>query len=208
MIPFVAASALLLLVPERARAQDAVEAESPRDPDLEADMPSVPHLLVRSSAGMTTRALFDSLVLGGEADVGVGVDTRVGSFSLVGGFFAGTVEGGLMTLHGYAGIDCAWSIGIVRLGLRPRVGYLGIDRITNERQFGAYTFGGALRVSVDLFREDAVAFALGLEPSADVAAALGNDGASRDSAAPLVGGRGFLEVRWRSPGLEQRPPGQ
>ena len=39
--------------------------------------------------------------------------------------------------------------------------------------------------------------AIGLEPSADVVVALFNDGASADGAAPLLGGRGFIEVRWR-----------
>ncbi|NUP10983.1 MAG: hypothetical protein HOW73_33470 [Polyangiaceae bacterium] len=167
------------------------------DPDLDAPSPTKPMLMVRASAGATTRALFDSMVVGGELDVGAGIDTASGSYALGVSAFAGVVEGGLFCMHAALGIDLAWPIGIVRIGVRPRVGYIGIDRVTTERQFGAYTFGLAGRVTVDVFRDQGFAFALGAEPTADVAAALGNDGESGDGAAPFVGGRAFLEVRIR-----------
>ena len=64
--------------------------------------------------------------------------------------------------------------------------------------FGAYTFGLAGRASYDVLREKGSAVALGLQPTVDVAAALGNDGRGADGAAPLWGARAFLEWRYRS----------
>jgi hypothetical protein len=111
--------------------------------------------------------------------------------------FGGIVEGGLATLHATAGFAFDWPVGILHLGLQPRIGYIGIDRVTNEREFGAYTFGLAGRAALDIVRDSGFTFAIGVEPTVEVAAALGNDGLSQDSAAPLLGASAFLEVRWR-----------
>lgn len=167
-----------------------------------AQEPSAPaRFELTASAGGSARALYESYVFGGEGAVSVGLASPVGSYALRLGGFGGVVEGGLTTIHIYAGFDMAWELGIVRLGVTPRIGYLGIERFTIDRQFGAYTFGLAGHVAVDVFRDESLAFSLGVEPTADVAAALGNDGAEADGAAPLVGGRGFLEVRWQAPPL-------
>lgn len=160
-----------------------------------------PRFELAVSAGGSARALFDSYVFGGEGAVSAGVASSVGSYALRVGGFGGVVEGGLTTLHIHVGFDMAWELDIIRIGLTPRIGYLGIERFTIDRQFGAYTFGLAGQVSVDVFRDESLAFAIGIEPTADVAAALGNDGADADGAAPFVGGRGFLEVRWQAPPL-------
>lgn len=177
-----------------ARAQDRAAAAAE---ELDAPVPKHTHFAMRLAGGGTGRALYDSYLVGGEGSASFGVDSPYGFYALRLGFFGGMVEGGLTAIHGTAGFDLAWPIGIVRLGLSPRVGYLDIDRVTTERQFGAYTFGVAAHASVDLVRRDGVAFALAVEPSADVAAAFGNDGRTSDSAAPLLGGTAFLEVRWR-----------
>ncbi|MFO0548348.1 MAG: hypothetical protein U0271_08180 [Polyangiaceae bacterium] len=165
--------------------------------ELEASTPDSTHLVVRGAAGPVARALFDSYSVGAGLDLGVGVDSSVGSYALAVSAFGGVLEGGLEMVHVTAGFDMSWALGIVRLGLTPRIGYLAISRITSERQFGAYTFGLAARLSVDLYRDEGLAIALGAEPTADVVAALGNDGASADSAASLAGGGLLLEVRWR-----------
>lgn len=188
----VLAAALVLLTSAFAFGASTAEAQ-------EASAPARFELTV--SAGGSARALFDSYVFGGEGAVSAGFASPAGSYALRLGGFGGIVEGGLTTLHIYAGFDMAWEIDIVRLGVTPRIGYLGIERFTLDRQFGAYTFGLAGHVSVDVFRDESIAFAIGLEPTADIAAALGNDGAEADGAAPFVGGRGFFEVRWQAPPL-------
>lgn len=154
------------------------------------------HTFVRASLGGSARGLWDVPVLGGEADVGVGIDTRAGSYSLGLSFFAGSTDATFLTLHGTAGLDMAWRVGIVRLGLEPRVGYIGMERITTDRQFGAYTFGAALHGSIDLYARHGTTFALGLQPTADAAIALGSDGPGTPDAAPLYGGRAFVEIRY------------
>lgn len=181
----VAAASLALCAPRAARAEE-------HTPD--ASHASGPTVVVKTSAGGTTRALYDVLIAGGEADVAVGVDSASGSYGLYAGVLAGTLDGGLAFGHAVFGVDLAWSLGVVRLGARPRVGYLGLERVTSERQFGAYTLGLAARVSFAVFDSPALDLSLGVEPTADVAAALGNDGASQDGAAPMLGGRAFLEL--------------
>jgi len=167
------------------------------DPDRDAPSPSKTRLSLRASAAGAARVLFGSYVAGGEGDVGVGIDTPHGSFGLMASFFGGTLEGGFQTLHGVMGFDLAWPIGIVRIGFQPRIGYIDVDLVTSHRQFGAYTFGLAARLSVDLVRDEGTAFALGIEPTADMVAPLGNDGRTADGLAHLLGGSAFLEVRWR-----------
>lgn len=182
------------------------EARTPVEPTSVAAVPPtadaspasrLPSFSLRASSGGSSRMLFDSWLLGGEGALGAGVDTTAGTYSLTAGVFGGVVEGGFTAIQGTVGFDAEWPIGIVRLGLGPRVGYLGIDRVTTYRQFGAYTFGLCGRASVDVWQGEALALALGLRPSAEVAAALGNDGPTADSAAPLLGGSAFVELRWR-----------
>lgn len=173
------------------------EAPDPMQADRDRASPLKTHVAVRGAGGGAMRALFDSMVIGGEAKVSVGIDAPYGEFALTIAMFGGEVEGGFLALHPRVGIDVAWPVDIVRIGFEPRIGYLGISRLTSERQFGAYTFGLAARVTVDLHRGDGVAWAIGAEPAADIAAALGNDGQAQDSAAPLIGASAFLEVRWR-----------
>jgi hypothetical protein len=181
------AAAIGALVPARfARAEE----REPSD--------SSAHTFVRASVGGAARGLYDSPMLGGEAALGIGIDTRSGAYSLGLSFFAGSTEGGFLTLHGTAGLDLAWRVGIVRLGFEPRVGYIGLDRETTDRQFGAYTFGLAIHGAVDVFDKNGTSFAIGLEPTADAAVALGSDGPSDGAAAPLYGGRAFFEIRYRA----------
>lgn len=164
--------------------------------DASADAKPDPHTFVRASVGGAARALYDADVLGGEVDAGVGIDTRYGDYSIGLTFFAGTTAREFVTLHGAAGVDMAWPVGIFRFGLTPRVGYIGISRLTTDRQFGAYTFGLALHGSVDVFRKGGTTLALGLQPTGDVALAAGADGPGQSIPAPLYGGRAFLEVRY------------
>ena len=182
----IAASLTVASLAHAAHAED-------RAPDAPG-APTAPAVMVKASAGATTRALFDVLVVGAEADVAVGVDTSLGSYGLYAGLLAGAVDGSLAFGHAVIGLDLAWAIGAVRVGVRPRLGYLGIERVTSERQFGAYTLGLAGRLSFAVYGTPSLTVSLGVEPTADVAAALGNDGASADSAAPMLGGRGFLEL--------------
>lgn len=176
---------------DEARAEDLAAAASTPSRDA--------HTFVRASLGGSARGLYDSYVVGGEAEAGLGLQTSVGAYSLAVSFFAGMTEGGFLTLHGTAGIDMTWSVGIVRLGVEPRVGYLGLARKTTDRQFGAYTFGAAFHGSVDLFSKGGTTLALGLEPTVDAAVALGGDGTGDDVPAPLYGARAFFEVRYDVP---------
>lgn len=185
--------AALLLLALEARAESAA---SPTSSWVSPRAPFETHSFIRVSAGGSARGLYDSYVVGGDAKVGVGIETSAGAYSLGVSFFAGTTEGGFLTLHATAGIDMTWRVGIVRLGLEPRVGYIGLARETTDRQFGAYTFGLAAHGSVDLWSKGATTLALGLEPMGDVAVALGSDGSGDDVPAPLYGGRAFFEVRY------------
>ncbi len=192
--------ALVLALPLPVRADVSGDPHAPDSvtpSDADAPSPEATRLAVRASAGGATRALFDVFLGGAEADVGIGFDSRFGSFGITAAFFGGVVDGGFTAIHGTFGFDLAWPVGDVRLGFRPRVGYFDLERFTTERQFGAYTLGAVGHVSIDVHRKDGVAVALGIEPSAEVVAAIGNDGSSQDGAAPLLGGRGFVEVRWR-----------
>jgi hypothetical protein len=189
--------ALLASLGFTTRVSRAEEVDAAATTEQDAPAPASTHLVVRGSAGGSGRALYDSFVAGGEGDVGVGFDSRFGSYALDFSLFGGVVEGGFTALHGTMGIDFVWPVADFRFGFRPRVGYLDIDRMTTERQFGAYSLGMVGHASLDVSREDGVAVALGIEPSAEVVAALGNDGASADGAAPLLGARGFVEIRWR-----------
>lgn len=186
------------LAPRAVRADADATARAASTPIPDAQPASHhPSFTVRASSGGSSRMLFDSWLLGGEGALSAGVDTSVGTYSLTAGVFGGVVEGGFTAIQGTVGFDAEWPIGIVRLGLGPRIGYLGIDRVTTYRQFGAYTFGLCGRASVDVWQGEALALAFGLRPSAEVAAALGNDGPTADSAAPLLGGSAFVELRWR-----------
>lgn len=186
------------LLPRAAAA--AEEASTPADraaAEADAPAPGSPHLAVRAWVGGGARSLYDVYFAGGDMHIGAGVDTPSGTFGLACSFFGGVIEGGLPALQASFGFYVEWPVGPLRFGFEPRVGYLGIERVTNERQFGAYTFGVAGHATVDLVRKDGVAFALGVEPTVDVAAALGNDGASRDGAAPLLGATAIVQVRYR-----------
>ncbi len=196
LMPF-ALCAVTLSVPLAERRALATETVDTAAGERDLAKPTKTHLAVRASAGASTRAIYDTYVVGGEGDIGVGFDSRFGSYGLGLAFFGGVVEGGFTAIHGTMGFDAGWPVGDFRFGFRARVGYLDVDRVTTERQFGAYSLGLVGRASYDLSRSNGVAIAIGLEPSADVVAALGNDGASADGAAPLLGGRGFIEVRWR-----------
>ncbi len=169
------------------------DAETIDDP-----VPRATHLMTRFAAGGTVRNLFGNLMAGGEGELGVGVDSPFGSFSLAASFFGGVTEGGFTTLHGVMGFYAAWPIGIVRVGFQPRIGYIDIDRVTTPSQFGAYTAGLAALVSVDVVRSEGVAFAFGVRPVLDALLPANSDGIGQDSAATLFGGNAFVEVRWRS----------
>ena len=195
LMPFAACVGLVALLAE-GRAL-ATEVDAAEDAERDLARPTKTHLVVRASAGGSARAIYDSYIVGGEGDLGVGFDSRFGSYGLAVAFFGGVVDGGFTAIHGTMGIDAGWPVGDFRFSFRARVGYIDIDRVTTERQFGAYSLGLVGRASYDLTRSGGVAVAIGLEPSADVLAALGNDGSSADGAAPLLGGRGFIEVRWR-----------
>jgi hypothetical protein len=185
-------AAAVLLCAGQARADDTLP------PEVDAPAPRDTHLMARFAGAGTARNLFGSLLAGGEGEVGVGVDSPFGSFSLAASFFGGRLEGGFTALHGVMGFYAAWPIGVVRVGFQPRIGFIDIDRLTTTRQFGAYSAGVAALVSVDLVREDGFAFALGLRPVVDALLPANSDGLGQDSAATLFGGNAFVEVRWRS----------
>lgn len=182
--------ALVLLFARGARAQPVDEADLP--------VPRETRLMTRFAAAGTFKNLFGSLVAGGEGEVGVGVDSPFGSFSLAASFFGGRLDGDLTTLHGTMGFYAAWPIGVVRVGFQPRIGFIDIDRFTTTRQFGAYSAGVAGVVSIDLVREEGVALALGVRPVLEALLPLNSDGLGQDSPAALIGGNTFLEVRWRA----------
>ncbi len=191
MIALWAAVALAGLLAPRA----AMAAEDNKEADAPA--PSSVHLAARAWAGAGARSLYDVYFAGGDAHVGVGVDAPSGTYGLSASFFGGVIEGGLPALQVGFGFYLEWPVGPLRFGFEPRIGYIGIERVTTERQFGAYTFGVAGHATVDLIRRDGFAFAVGIEPTAEVAAALGNDGASSDGAAPLLGATAIVQVRYR-----------
>jgi hypothetical protein len=166
--------------------------------DVDDPVPSSTHLMTRVAGGGTARYLFGTLMVGGEGELGIGVDSPFGSFSLAASFFGGTTAGSFTTLHGVMGFYAAWPIGVLRVGFQPRIGYIDIERVTTLRQFGAYTAGVAALVSVDLVREDGYAFALGVRPVLDALIPLNSDGIGRESPATLFGGNAFVELRWRS----------
>lgn len=167
--------------------------------DVDDAIPRSAHLMVRMSGGPTARYLFGALMLGGEGELGAGVDSPFGSFALVASFFGGTLDNSFTTLHGVMGFYAAWPIGdVVRIGFEPRIGVIDIDRLTTTRQFGAYSAGLSALVSVDLVREDGHTFALGVKPTLDALLPLNSDGIGQDSAATLFGANAFLEFRWRS----------
>lgn len=186
-----AVSALVLLSARAVRAE-------PDPEEVDRPVPHDTHLMVRFAGAATAKNLFGSLLAGGEGELGVGVDSPFGSFSLAASFFGGRLEGGFTTLHGIMGFYAAWPIGIVRVGFQPRIGFIDIDRVTTTRQFGAYSAGVAGLVSVDLLREDGFALALGLRPVVDALVPANSDGLGQDSPATLFGGNAFVEVRWRS----------
>ncbi len=154
--------------------------------------------MTRIAAGGSARSLFGSYMVGGDVDAGLGLDTRYGSFSFLAAFFTGVTEGGFFTLHGEIGFHLAWPIGIVRLGLSPRVGYLDFDRVTTDRQFGAYSAGLSGIASVDLIKDAGWSFALGARPALHALLPAANDGIGQDAAAVLVGAGVFVEVRFRA----------
>lgn len=154
------------------------------------------HTFARASIGGAVRGIYDVPMYGGEANAGVGIDTAVGAYSLAVTFFVGSTAATLLTVHGAAGIDMTWPVGILRFGLEPRIGYLGIDRLTSPRQFGGYTFGIELHGAVNVYEGRVTTLSLGIAPSADVAIAPGSDGPGDDLPAPFYGGRAFFEVRY------------
>ncbi|NUO47683.1 MAG: hypothetical protein HOV80_02375 [Polyangiaceae bacterium] len=171
----------------------------PPPEDVDDAVPHSAHLMVRMSGGPTARYLFGALMMGGEGELGAGVDSPFGSFALAASFFGGTLDNSFTALHGVMGFYAAWPIGdVVRIGFEPRIGVIDIDRLTTIRQFGAYSAGVSALFSVDLVREDGYTFALGAKPTLDALLPLNSDGIGQDSPATLFGANAFVEFRWRS----------
>jgi len=166
-------------------------AKAEEDPALDAPYPRPAHFCMRASAGAAYRSLYGIDVKAGTLDLTMMADTARGSFGAGLFGFVGTTEEDLVLsqwgIHG----EFTWFLGDrLRLGFMPRLASLKLERFTGFESASGLALGVGGRVGVDLYREEGVAFALGVEPTLDKIG-------GADGWLPSVGA--YLEVRYREP---------
>lgn len=197
---FLGACAVALSVPAAAQAQEdppEAEPEMPA-PELDAPYPSRSHFAFKLRSGGAVERLAGANLYGGYGGVAFGADTRAGGFFGAIGAGGGRTEGGLHFQEFCLGVDLEWPIDIIRLGLRPRIGWIGVDRVTADEKMEAFRGGLGGLFAVDFLRSDGWIVSLDLEPRIDAVAS-----ASRlfedDPTYAVFGVRGGLTLRFRAP---------
>jgi hypothetical protein len=199
------AGLLTLALPSTVLAQDfapseplaRVDDDDWQDPDIDAFYPRRGHFAFKASANGGVRTLFGSLIGLGGIEVAAGADTKAGSFYGAFGGAGGRTEGGLSYGQFTIGPDLEWSVDVLRLGVHPRVGYIAIGRVTEGGPFELFNWGIGGLVGIDLYRNDGITFALGVEPKLEWATTVGLFDDSED--AFLGGASAFLQIRFRAP---------
>lgn len=176
------------------------------DPELDVAYPRRGHFMMRLGAGPAVYSFHGDRILMGGADMTLGADTKAGSFGANVSFGYGRTEPGLTAWRFDIGGDLAWTVGPVRLGVGPRIGALGIGRVTFDGSFGFVTAGLVGIASIDLVHTDGFNLSLAVRPSIEavweplIFAPLGheNDGA-------IMGVSSLLEFRFRAPKGPPKP---
>lgn len=204
IIALVVLPAALLALPSAAFAQDVAPSEPVNrssddweDPDIDALYPRRSHFAFKASATGGVRNLYGSLIGLGGIEVAAGADTRAGGFYGAIGGAGGRTEGGLSYGQFTIGPDLEWSVEILRLGLHPRFGYIAIGRVTEDEPFELFNWGIGALVGLDLYSNEGVTFAFGVEPKVEWGMAVD----LFDDSAPafIGGGSAFLQIRFRAP---------
>ena len=146
--------------------------DEPAEPEpdiLDAPYPMRAHFAVRAGAGASFESIASSTLFGALGSVSLGADLKVmGVFGTIAGG-GGKTEGGLDFYQFAVGPDLEWPIGPIRLGLRPRFGYLGIARATNTELMEAFRAGLGGLLAVDFLRDNGFVIGLEAEPRIDYA---------------------------------------
>lgn len=175
----------------------------PADPEIDANYPSLSHFAWKTNAAAAIRRMYDSAVGGFEGDMSFGSEGRRGAYYGSLRFFAGRTEGGLTVGQFSFGPTLEWPLDVVRLGLKPRFGYLWIDRVTADSAMDALTVGVSAVVSADVYRSEGLAVAVGVEPVVEGLFSffeLFDD----QGTTGMFGANGFVSFRLRAP-RETRP---
>lgn len=183
----------------------AVEDE-PADPEpdiLNVSYPRRAHLALRAGAGASFESLSSTMLFGAHGSLGIGADTKALSFfgTVTGG--GGKTEGGLDFYEVAAGGDLEWPIGPVRLGVRPRIGYLAIARVTQSGLMEDMRAGFGGLVGFDFFRQGGFAIGLEAEPRIDAIVPLMVSGGGETL--PAYGVRLNFVVKKRMPRAGDEP---
>jgi hypothetical protein len=175
------------------------------DPELDVARPRRGHFMMRIGAGPSLYSFHGDRVWMGGADMTLGADTKAGSFGANLSFGYGRTEPGLPAWRVDLGADLAWQIGVVRLGLGPRVGALGISRVTYDGSFGFLTAGIIGIASVDLVHTEGFNMSLAIRPSLEVATEPFLFGLGHNEGGGIMGGTALLDFRWRAPKGPPKP---
>lgn len=181
------------------------DAPSVEDIELEAAYPKRSHLTMKIVTGAAIERIADVDFYGAYGEFALGADTRGGGFFAVLAPGGGQTEGGLQYQEFLLGVDAEWPLDFVRLGLRPRIGWLGIERVTESSKIEALRGGIGVMLGVDLIGGDGWVFGLDLEPRID-AAVTPLDIFDEYPTYTAFGVRGGLSLRWRAPRFWSNKP--
>ncbi len=202
----VSAAALVVLGATRAEAEEPAPPPAPKsdaaeayeDTGLDVPYPKRTHFALKMAAGATFESVASTGLFGASGTFGLGADTRyLGIYGVLTGG-GGRTDGGLDYYEFLFGPDLEWPVGPIRLGLRPRLGYLGIRRETNGDMMEDLRVGIGGLFGVDAFRSDGWSVGLEIEPRIDAATPF-LDLFSADPTYPVYGVRAGLSVHKRIP---------
>ena len=174
-----------------------VEVTPAGGPQIDALYPDRAHFALKLRSGVAADRVADAGLYGAYGELALGADTRGGGFFAALGAGGGQTDGGLGFQSFSLGVDVEWPVDIVRLGLRPRVGWLGVDRVTSDEKMDAFRGGIGGLIAVDLLRSEGWTLSFDVEPRVDAvkSAAYFED----DPTYVALGARGGFALRFRAP---------
>lgn len=180
-----------------AHAQEPKDDVEEADPELDEPYPQRVHFGMKWGGGGIVDRIAGGDFFGGYGELALGAERRDGGYFLAMSAGGGSTGGGLSYQEFLFGIDFEWPVEFLRLGVRPRIGWIGVDRVTQDEKMDAFRGGVGLYAGADLFNTDGFVVGLSAEPRIDVVDSVGY----ADEAPPYAafGVRVGMSFRFRAP---------